>query len=50
MKIVKLFLDEDSLLGGIDAVALVEQPAIEEDFFMFAKEEFQSFDDYPHLL
>jgi len=47
MKIVKLFLDEDSLLGGIDAVALVEQPAIEEDFFMFAKEEFQSFDDYP---
>ena len=47
MKIVKLFLDEDSILGGIDAVALVEQPAIEEDFFMFAKEEFQSFDDYP---
>jgi hypothetical protein len=47
MKIVKLFLDEDSLLGGIDAVALVEQPAIEEDFFMFAKEEFETYNDYP---
>ena len=47
MKIVKLLLDEDSLLGGIDAVALVEQPAIEEDFFMFAKEEFETYNDYP---
>jgi len=47
MKIVKLLLDEESLMGGIDAVALVEQPAIEEDFFMFAKEEFQTFNDYP---
>jgi len=46
-KIVKLVLDEDSLLGGIDAVALVENPAIEEDFFMFAKEEFESYNDYP---
>ena len=46
-KIVKLTLDEDSLLGGIDAVALVESPAIEEDFFMFAKEEFESYNDYP---
>jgi len=46
-KIVKLVLDEDSLLGGIDAVALVEQPAIEEDFMMFAKEEFETYNDYP---
>ena len=47
MKIVKLLLDEESLLGGIDAVALVESPAIEEDFFMFAKEEFETYNDYP---
>ena len=47
MKIVKLLLDEDSLLGGIDAVALVEHPAIEEDFMMFAKESFESYNDYP---
>jgi len=47
MKIVKLELDENSLIGGIDAVALVEQPAIEEDFLMFAKEEFETYNDYP---
>ena len=47
MKIIKLELDPHSLIGGIDAVALVEQPAIEEDFLMFAKESFQTFNDYP---
>ena len=48
MKIVKLLLDEDSLLGGIDAVALVEHPAIEEDFMMFAKQTFEeTYNDYP---
>jgi hypothetical protein len=48
MRIVKLELDENSVIGGIDAVALVEQPAIEEDFLMFAKQEFQeTYTDYP---
>ena len=47
MKIIKLELDPHSLIGGIDAVALVEQPAIEEDFLMFAKESFESYNDYP---
>ena len=37
MKIVKLDIDENSILAGIDAVALVEQPAIEEDFIYFSK-------------
>jgi len=46
-KIVKLVLDEDSLLGGIDAVALVESPAIEEEFMIFSKQEFESYNDYP---
>ena len=47
MKIIKLEIREDSELEGIDAVALVENPAIEVDFQAFAKHKFQSFDDYP---
>ena len=48
MKIIKLDVREDSELEGIDAVALVESPAIEVDFQAFAKHQFQSFDDYNH--
>lgn len=47
MKIVKLTIDEESDLEGIDAVALVEEPAIELDFQAFTKYQFKSFDDYP---
>ena len=48
MKIVKLDINEDSFLSGLDAVALVEYPAIEEDFFMFSKQNFEdTFNDYP---
>jgi len=47
MKVVKLVIDENSELDGIDAVALVAEPAIEVDFQMFSKQYFQSFDDYP---
>ena len=47
MKIVKLDIQEDSILAGIDAVALVEQPAIEEDFMYFSKQEFETYNDYP---
>ena len=48
MKIVKLDIDENSVLAGIDAVALVEQPAIEEDFMYFSKQDFaETFNDYP---
>ena len=48
MKIVKLDIDENSILAGIDAVALVEQPAIEEDFMYFSKQNFaDTFTDYP---
>jgi len=48
MKIVKLEIDENSILAGIDAVALVEQPAIEEEFMYFSKQEFaETFTDYP---
>ena len=48
MKIVKLDIDENSILAGIDAVALVEQPAIEEDFMYFGKQDFaETYTDYP---
>ena len=48
MRIVKLDIDENSILAGIDAVALVEQPAIEEDFMYFSKQEFaETYNDYP---
>ena len=30
--IVELILDEDAVLNGIDAISIVEHPAIESDF------------------
>ena len=51
MKIVKLDINPDWDLAGVDAVALVEKPAIEEDFMFFSKqsaEEFaETYTDYP---
>jgi hypothetical protein len=47
MKIVKLEIEDDALLSGVDAVALVETPAHEADFFAFKKEQFESYTDYP---
>ncbi len=48
MKIVQLELLEDSILSGIDAMALVEKPAIEEEFFAFSAEKFaETYTDYP---
>ena len=45
-KIVKLEI-EDGLLDGVDAIAFVENPAIEIDFLAFNKEEFETYNDYP---
>lgn len=47
MRVIKLTIDENQELEGIDAVALVEEPAIEIDFQTFSKQYFQSFNDYP---
>jgi hypothetical protein len=49
MRIVKLLIDELEEFMGIDAVSLVEDPAIEVDFHAFGKqlEEFESYNDYP---
>ena len=32
MDIVELFIDEEDEVSGIEAVSIVENPAIEEDF------------------
>ena len=47
MKIIKLSIDEENLFEGVDAVALVAEPAIEIDWQMFNKQEFQTYNDYP---
>jgi len=39
MRIVELLLDEDSLQAGIQAISIVESPAIEEDFIALKEEE-----------
>ena len=48
MKIVELKIN-DSLLAGVDTVALVESPAIEEDFVKFNKVNMadMTYNDYP---
>ena len=51
MKIVKLDINPEIDLAGVDAVALVEKPAIEEDFMYFSKHEedefAETYTDYP---
>jgi hypothetical protein len=43
MKFFELVLDEDKLLHGIDAISIVEHPAIEEDFITMSKEQKMEF-------
>jgi len=38
MKIIELFIDEEGLLSGIDAISIVEKPAIEENFIALSEE------------
>lgn len=48
MKIVRLEIEDDSILSGLDVMALVENPAIEEEFFAFSAEKFaETYNDYP---
>jgi hypothetical protein len=46
MKIIELKI-EDTDFSGVDAVALVESPAIEMDFVAFNKQYFETYNDYP---
>src|SRR5210317_1282929 len=45
--IIRLEIDDEDLDSGVDAIALVESPAIEEDFYLFSKQEMESYTDYP---
>lgn len=39
MKLIELIIDEDMELSGIDAISIVENPAIEEDFIALKTEQ-----------
>ena len=50
VRIVKLDIDEMDDFSGVDAISLVEEPAIEADFMYFSKvnpHAFESYSDYP---
>ena len=38
MKIVELLIDEEQLLSGIEAISIVDEPAIEENFIALSKQ------------
>ena len=38
MKVIELFIDEEGEFSGIDAISIVEQPAIEENFVALKEE------------
>lgn len=46
-RIIALEIDEFDLDSGVDEIALVESPAIEEDFYYFSNQTFESYTDYP---
>lgn len=53
MKFFELVLDEEKLLHGIDAISIVEHPAIEEDFITMSKDhkfEFKEVDNEKKIL
>ena len=41
MKIVELILDEEQEVTGVEAISIVENPAIEEDFIALKDQEFK---------
>jgi len=52
IEVFELFIDEDADMGGIEAISIVENPAIEEDFVYLKshKVNFQSLDNDKRLL
>ena len=53
MKFFELVLDEEKLLHGVDAISIVEHPAIEEDFITLSKDykfEFKEVDNEKRIL
>jgi hypothetical protein len=50
IKIIKLDINELDDLSGVDAISIVSEPAIEENFMFFSKTQphmFESYSDYP---
>jgi hypothetical protein len=45
--IIELKVLDDDDISGVYAVALVEEPAIQIDFYSFDEEEFETYNDYP---
>tara|TARA_R100000742_G_C4278798_1_gene102101 strand:- start:2101 stop:2721 length:621 start_codon:yes stop_codon:yes gene_type:complete len=39
MKIIELLIDEEQLMSGIEAISIVDRPAIEENFIALSKQE-----------
>jgi hypothetical protein len=53
LSIIELFIDEENELNGIEAISIVEHPAIEEDFYAFneqGKLELAKVDDEKRIL
>lgn len=53
MNIIELIIDEEAFITGIQAISVVEQPAIEEDFIALKEEkkvELKSIDDEKRIL
>jgi len=53
LDIIELFIDEENDLNGIEAISIVEHPAIEEDFYAFneqGKLELAKVDDEKRIL
>ena len=38
MRIIELIIDEEALLAGIEAISIVDKPAIEEKFIALSKD------------
>lgn len=49
MKLFKIIINDEDLTG-MDAISLVEQPAVEYSFLKFNEEVFQAFDDVEHII
>ena len=45
-KIVKLDINEEDMFSGVDAIALVESPAIEAGWMFFSDQKFETYADY----
>ncbi|MFY8170338.1 MAG: XkdF-like putative serine protease domain-containing protein, partial [Candidatus Fonsibacter sp.] len=53
MEVIELIIDENQELSGVDAISIVERPAIEENFIALSEQKefkFESIDDEKRIL